>query len=211
MGKGYFVIYLLFLASLMLPVLGILLTLLIFFIVIVGVIALSNNSESKSGNENKNKETGDGNELEKPASISPIQNENKKTEKSTLDRVKQNAPSEEEKKSEKEKTKSEEQKKPKYSTVEKAPEQSAEHEFEKTTVSKKTESENNTLIHEALSLYDNCSEVVKDKIDIDQVLTKTQKDEIVWIEGENNGVVAWAANYQDGLLVLYKDLDVNFS
>ena len=197
--------YFLFLASLIAPTIGIPLTILIFLIVIVGVIALSNSVENKNGNENETninenekKTVGNENISNRENTVPKVQIEKKSIEKSKPDVVKKNIPPEEKKQKQTKNLSS--------TTVKKATTKSSQQEPKSLEMPQKKEVVSDTLTQKALFLYDDFLEVQQRVIDIDQIITRTQKEEIVWYEGDNNRVIAWVADYQNGLLVLYKDL-----
>lgn len=198
MSKGYLVLYILFLASLIAPTIGIPLTLLIFIIVILGIIVLCNSSENI--NEDEKKDTDNKNIQKRVNDVPAIQTEKKVVEKSKITMAGQNAPPVR-------KMQSQEQQNLKKTTTEKLPIQTNEQEPKKSEVLEKKEDSDNNQVQKALSLYDDFAEIERSVINIDKTIAKTQKDEIVWYEGSNNKVTAWAADYQNGLLALYKDLE----
>ena len=198
MSKGYLVLYILFLASLIAPTIGIPLTLLIFIIVILGIIVLCNSSENI--NEDEKKDTDNKNIQKRVNDVPAIQTEKKVIEKSKITMAGQNEPPVR-------KMQSQEQQNLKKTTTEKLPIQTNKQESKKSEVLEKKEDSDNNQVQKALSLYDDFAEIERSVIDIDKTIAKTQKDEIVWYEGSNNRVTAWAADYQNGLLALYKDLE----
>lgn len=198
MSKGYLILYILFLASLIAPAIGIPLTVLIFIIVILGIIVLCNSSQNV--NEDEKKDTDNKNIQKNPNDVPAIQTEKKVIEKPKTTMAEQNAPP-------MRKMQSQEQRNQKKTTRENLPIQKTKQESENAEILEKKEESGNNLVQKALSLYDDFSEGERNVINIDETIAKTQKDEIVWYEGSNNRVTVWAADYQNGLLALYKDLE----
>lgn len=199
MSKGFFALYVLFLTSILAPSIGFPLALLIVLIIILGLCALIANSGNKNSDNDEKNNANNVSVPKKSNNISSIQNEEKVLEKSKPETIKQNAPPER-------KTQEQFHKKPEKTVVGTTPVQSNKHEPQKDVSSEEKEESCDNIVQRALSLYDSFSEVEKRVIDIDHIIAKTQKDELMWYEGGDCRVIAWASYYQNELLVLYKDL-----